>query len=84
MGLAIAITLLFSVPTLKTTFEAQVGSYLASKATSNTHLQRAGGSMAGVAGGMAGRYAGPKVGALIGSAIAPGVGTIIGSGIGIL
>ena len=83
-GVVIALGLLFSVQTVKQTSDAQIGSWLASKATENTHLQRAGAGMAGLAGGMAGRYVGAKVGAAIGSAIAPGVGTIIGAGIGIL
>ncbi len=64
--------------------DAQVGSWLASKITDNTHVQRAGAGMAGLAGGMAGRYAASKLGAAIGTAIAPGVGTVIGAGIGIL
>lgn len=84
VGLVIALGLLFSIQSVKQNTDAQIGSYLASKVTENTHLQRAGTGMAGLAGGMAGRYAGAKLGAAIGTAIAPGVGTIIGSGVGML
>ena len=84
IGLVLALGLLFSMQSLKTNTEAQVGSWIASEITDNVHVQRSAAGMAGLAGGMAGRYAATKIGAAIGTAIAPGVGTVIGAGIGIL
>ncbi|WP_136465843.1 hypothetical protein [Flagellimonas onchidii] len=84
LGLLAVGILLFSAQSVRQTSEAQVGSWLASQVTENTHLQRGAAAATGVAAGMAGRWAGAKVGALIGSSIAPGIGTAIGAGIGAL
>lgn len=92
LGLTFAFTMLISIQLVKDNAEAQLGSYIASQITENTHAQRVSAGMSGAAGGMAGRavgavagrWLGAKIGAGIGSAIAPGVGTVIGAGIGIL
>ena len=83
-GLVLVLGLLFSIQSLKTSTEVEVGSYLAGRITSNVHHQRAGAGVAGIAGGMVGRWAAVKIGSAIGTAIAPGIGTLVGAGIGIL
>lgn len=66
---------------------AQVGSYLASQATDNVHLQRAGTAFGAATGTTAGAWAGGKAGAAVGSVGGPAgaaVGGILGAAAGAL
>ena len=88
IGLVLALGLLLTMPTIKNTAEAQVGSVLATALTKNVHGQRTGTFLGGITGATTGRFIvkriGGTIGKIIGTAVAPGVGTAVGGAIGVL
>jgi hypothetical protein len=81
-ALTMALSLLGAI-TIPIGTSSQIGSYLASQATDNVHLQRAGTAAGAAAGGAAGAWAGAKVGGSAGSVAGP-VGTVVGAAAGAL